>query len=102
MSDSHERLEAGQAITCDAGHTIATATEPLELGKPGSGWIEKMRWEQPVPNEGDAAECAVCGKPWMIRPDDGSSMAWVCVDGRWEPPLDKGARAFLAQRRARH
>lgn len=91
-------MSAGQSLTCDNGHIIATAKERVRIGRPP--WVDKLDWKIAVPEEGKRPECAICGALWIIHHDREGVFfvvrtTWVCVDGEWHPPLTADARKYL-------
>ena len=103
--DETRWVYAGQAITCEIGHPIATAKEDIRPGY-DDGWIGKMTWHQPVPRNGEPANCR-CGRAWMFThtqeaarwlPDSMplyKRQAWLCVENEWRPALTPAAREYL-------
>lgn len=96
-------ITAGQSITCDDGHVIATALEPVLLGQE-AGWEDKMSWAIPVPGERSDAQCPVCGALWFLThtvdtatPPLQRRSSFIHVDHGWRGPcpLPDGARAYL-------
>jgi hypothetical protein len=102
--DEMRWVNAGQSITCEIGHPIATAKEDIRPGY-DDGWVPKMTWHQPIPETGRPARCR-CGRSWMFThtsairwlPDSMpiyKRQAWLCVEKEWSPSLTREAREYL-------
>lgn len=101
-------LYAGQTITCDSGHVIATALEDVETGTGAeSHWMDKLDWTIDRPSNGTKAVCPTCGCLWFFfhtreamrwLPDSMPlywRTAYICIDGEWRKSLTPEARAYL-------
>ena len=76
-------VAAGEMVTCENGHEIATVARGLSSADPMS--VEDFDWKIAAPYRGDAISgCPICGAPY-VRERVNAGVCQLHIGGEWRP-----------------